>query len=39
MKKAPAICVVGAKMDVYNHIAGREDVREEVERYSLAVGS
>lgn len=25
-------------MDVYNHIAGREDVREEVERYSLAVG-
>ncbi len=25
-------------MDVYNHIAGREDVREEVERYALAVG-
>ena len=26
-------------MDVYNHIAGREDVREEVERYSLAVST
>ena len=25
-------------MDVYNHIAGRQDVREEVERYALAVG-
>lgn len=25
-------------MDVYNHIAGRQDVKEEVERYALAVG-
>ncbi len=25
-------------MDVYNHIAGRQDVREEVKRYALAVG-
>lgn len=25
-------------MDVYNHIAGRQDVREEVERYALVVG-
>lgn len=25
-------------MDVYNHIAGRQDVREEVERYAQAVG-
>lgn len=26
-------------MDVYNHIAGRQDVREEVERYAQAVGN
>ena len=25
-------------MDVYNHIAGRQDVREEVERYAQAAG-
>ncbi len=25
-------------MDVYNHIAGRQDIKEEVERYALAVG-
>lgn len=26
-------------MDVYNHIAGRQDVREEVERYARVAGN